>query len=46
MEIWVDKIGPLKRPKTSIQNILDLQLRELILNQKFPINPIVIPNSR
>ena len=46
MEIWVDKIGSLKRPKTSIQNILDLQLRELILNKKFPINPIVIPNSR
>ena len=46
MEIWVDKIGSLKRPKTSIQNILDLQLRELILNKQFPINPIVIPNSR
>ena len=46
MEIWVDKIGPLKRPKASIQIMLDLQLRELILNKKFPINPIVIPNSR
>ena len=46
MEIWVDKIGPLKRPKASIQIMLDLQLRELILNKRFPINPIVIPNSR
>lgn len=46
MEIWVDKIGPLKSPKASIQIMLDLQLRELILNKKFPINPIVIPNSR